>query len=362
MDFRDYDTRVGAYALIFDGDSVLLTWWNGQGRPDWASWTLPGGGVELGEQVEGAVIREVFEETGFRVELDDYLTTHSWARMDDEHPALQRGADHLHGAHRRRNPRRGRGGRVDRAGRVGAAGQARQDRPARPVGGRCPRHLAAPQLSPVSPRRPGPPGRGRRRPPRPGARAGGDAPLHGPPRPTPVTGLLPLVGVGHPERQVAGGPVRPSLGNRQRLLEVGEREAGARLVQLPEQRLGDDLVEGLSGPPTCPLGKVTLAVGKALQHGQQPALGQLEATGGGRQRRVHEHHRLLRGGDQRARSPALLWATSTSADPASARQARRWRWHRSACPPRRRRPCGRRPSASRRAAGRPSPGAAGWAG
>jgi len=86
MDFRDYDTRVGAYALIFDGDSVLLTWWNGNGRPDWASWALPGGGVELGEQVEGAVIREVFEETGFRIELDDYLTTHSWARVDEDHP------------------------------------------------------------------------------------------------------------------------------------------------------------------------------------------------------------------------------------------------------------------------------------
>ena len=30
-------------------------------------WTLPGGGVEFGEHPEGAVVREVFEETGFHV-------------------------------------------------------------------------------------------------------------------------------------------------------------------------------------------------------------------------------------------------------------------------------------------------------
>ncbi len=84
MHFSEYDTRVGAYALILDGDSVLLSWWTGQSHPEWASWTLPGGGVEFGEQIESAVVREVFEETGYRVELDDYLTSHSFAQYATE--------------------------------------------------------------------------------------------------------------------------------------------------------------------------------------------------------------------------------------------------------------------------------------
>src|SRR5690606_37478020 len=40
-------------------------------------WTLPGGGVEYEEQLEEAVHREVHEETGYQVELDGLLTTHS---------------------------------------------------------------------------------------------------------------------------------------------------------------------------------------------------------------------------------------------------------------------------------------------
>lgn len=83
MQLGEFDTRVGAYALIFDGESVLLSWWNGESRPQLASWTLPGGGVEFGEQLEGAAIREVFEETGYRIELEDYLTSGSFAMTGD---------------------------------------------------------------------------------------------------------------------------------------------------------------------------------------------------------------------------------------------------------------------------------------
>jgi 8-oxo-dGTP diphosphatase len=67
----EYDTRLGAYAVIVDEhDRVLLALWN---EPDQARWTLPGGGVELRETVEEAAVREVHEETGYDVELGRLL-------------------------------------------------------------------------------------------------------------------------------------------------------------------------------------------------------------------------------------------------------------------------------------------------
>ena len=67
----EYDTRLGAYAVIVDErDRVLLALWN---EPDRSLWTLPGGGVELRETVEDAAVREVHEETGYDVELGRLL-------------------------------------------------------------------------------------------------------------------------------------------------------------------------------------------------------------------------------------------------------------------------------------------------
>jgi 8-oxo-dGTP pyrophosphatase MutT (NUDIX family) len=64
--------RVGAYALVEDGGSVLLSRFaphvESAGR-----WMLPGGGVEFGETPEQAVVREVYEETGLRVRVTGLL-------------------------------------------------------------------------------------------------------------------------------------------------------------------------------------------------------------------------------------------------------------------------------------------------
>ena len=69
------DMRVAAYAVIVDDDDrILLAHWN-EGRR--AAWTLPGGGLEAGEDPEHAARREVREETGYRVELQDLLGIHS---------------------------------------------------------------------------------------------------------------------------------------------------------------------------------------------------------------------------------------------------------------------------------------------
>jgi 8-oxo-dGTP diphosphatase len=53
-------------AVVIRGDSVLLI---RRGKPpQMGEWTLPGGMVELGESLRAAVRREVWEETGLRVE------------------------------------------------------------------------------------------------------------------------------------------------------------------------------------------------------------------------------------------------------------------------------------------------------
>jgi len=55
--------RAGAYAVLLAGEQVLLTRLARSGR-----WTLPGGGIDVGEQPIESLRREVYEESG--LELD----------------------------------------------------------------------------------------------------------------------------------------------------------------------------------------------------------------------------------------------------------------------------------------------------
>ncbi len=57
--------RPGASAVIFDGGGEILL----ERRADNGFWGLPGGGVDVGESVEQAVLREVLEETGLQVRI-----------------------------------------------------------------------------------------------------------------------------------------------------------------------------------------------------------------------------------------------------------------------------------------------------
>ena len=64
--------RPSVYGLVLNGDQLLLA-----KAQSTQKYVLPGGGIELGEQVEAALKREVWEETGITVEVGAFLHFHT---------------------------------------------------------------------------------------------------------------------------------------------------------------------------------------------------------------------------------------------------------------------------------------------
>jgi 8-oxo-dGTP diphosphatase len=62
-------TRVAAYALATDGEGRLLLVRVAPGYLSAGNWTLPGGGIDFGEDPAAAVLRELSEETGLVGEI-----------------------------------------------------------------------------------------------------------------------------------------------------------------------------------------------------------------------------------------------------------------------------------------------------
>jgi 8-oxo-dGTP diphosphatase len=55
----EFRTRPCAYAVVIDGGELLCVEVRGR-------FHLPGGGIDAGEDAKAAIVREIFEETGYR--------------------------------------------------------------------------------------------------------------------------------------------------------------------------------------------------------------------------------------------------------------------------------------------------------
>ncbi|HEY1120898.1 MAG TPA: GNAT family N-acetyltransferase [Haloferula sp.] len=77
-------SRVAAYALIHEDDRILLCRLSNQ-VPRWEGyWTLPGGGIEFGEEPAVAMVREVEEETGLQVRMTSLAGADSIHRTSED--------------------------------------------------------------------------------------------------------------------------------------------------------------------------------------------------------------------------------------------------------------------------------------
>jgi ADP-ribose pyrophosphatase YjhB (NUDIX family) len=73
-------TRVAAYALCAEDEAILLSRIApGATASSDGMWTLPGGGIEFGEDPRDGALRELEEETGLRGEILELAGVDSWA-------------------------------------------------------------------------------------------------------------------------------------------------------------------------------------------------------------------------------------------------------------------------------------------
>lgn len=78
-------TRISAYGLLLQSQRILLCRISGQVLRDSGRWTLPGGGLNFGEDPVEAMVREVYEETGLIVRALGIAGIDSFFQKDENH-------------------------------------------------------------------------------------------------------------------------------------------------------------------------------------------------------------------------------------------------------------------------------------
>jgi 8-oxo-dGTP diphosphatase len=83
-DTRKYPDRpyVGVGAVIVQDGQVLIV--KRKYDPLAGQWSLPGGGVELGETLEDSIVREMLEETGLEIEVGPVIEVFDRITRDDD--------------------------------------------------------------------------------------------------------------------------------------------------------------------------------------------------------------------------------------------------------------------------------------
>ncbi|HQB50617.1 MAG TPA: NUDIX domain-containing protein [bacterium] len=76
------DKRIRAASIIINNDSVLLIYRKREGKE---YYVFPGGGVEKNETIEQAVLRELFEETSLKAEIDRLLYVHKYDNNSEQY-------------------------------------------------------------------------------------------------------------------------------------------------------------------------------------------------------------------------------------------------------------------------------------
>lgn len=79
--------RIAAYAWVRSRRGVLASQYHRQLRD--GRWTLPGGGIDPGEEPTAAVHREVMEETSQQIELGDLIAVHTSRRIGSRNGATE---------------------------------------------------------------------------------------------------------------------------------------------------------------------------------------------------------------------------------------------------------------------------------
>lgn len=81
---REYPSRpiVGVGALIINEGKLLLV--KRGAKPGQRRWSIPGGLVELGEQVRDAVVREVKEECSLDIEMEELMDVFDNITLDEK--------------------------------------------------------------------------------------------------------------------------------------------------------------------------------------------------------------------------------------------------------------------------------------